>query len=103
MVQGWSFGMYPDGNLLGTIKSLDELGVETLNCTQNAGQMVHDVCCIARLRQPTLRLCFSLSLFRHTHLSTMPDANNAGVSALRMGHGFSRWLGHDQRYRQLVS
>lgn len=35
--------MRNDGNLLGTIKSLDMLGVQTLNCTENAGQMVHDV------------------------------------------------------------
>eukprot|EP00056_Hartaetosiga_gracilis_P005958 m.91505 g.91505 ORF g.91505 m.91505 type:complete len:1088 (-) comp12327_c0_seq1:202-3465(-) len=38
----WSYGDVNSGNLLGTIKSLDMLGVETLNCTQNANKRVHD-------------------------------------------------------------
>lgn len=38
----WMPGMRNDGNLLGTIKSLDELGVQTLNCTLCANQKVHD-------------------------------------------------------------
>ena len=32
---GWFYGKQDPLNLLGTIKSLDELGVETLNCTMN--------------------------------------------------------------------
>ena len=40
--QSWSFGQANTGNLLGTIKSLDELGVVSLNCTQNANVVVHD-------------------------------------------------------------
>jgi hypothetical protein len=37
----WKFGDANDGNLLGTIKSLDELGPISLNCTENAGTTVH--------------------------------------------------------------
>ncbi|EGD79621.1 hypothetical protein PTSG_13053 [Salpingoeca rosetta] len=40
--KSWRYGDRNDGNLLGTIKSLDELGAETLNCTQNADKRVHD-------------------------------------------------------------
>lgn len=38
----YHFGDVDYGNLLGTIKSLDELGVTPLNCTLNAGIRVHD-------------------------------------------------------------
>jgi alpha-glucosidase (family GH31 glycosyl hydrolase) len=41
----WNYaqsGSTDDGNLLGTIKSLDELGVTSLNCTENANITVHD-------------------------------------------------------------
>lgn len=38
----WSYGDVDYGNLLGTIKSLDELCTITLNCTQNANTQVHD-------------------------------------------------------------
>lgn len=38
---GWAFGDRDDGNLLGTIKSLDQLGVISLNCTENANVTVH--------------------------------------------------------------
>jgi alpha-glucosidase (family GH31 glycosyl hydrolase) len=38
----YRFGDADNGNLLGTIKSLDELGVTSLNCTQNANIRVHD-------------------------------------------------------------
>jgi len=38
----WSYGDRNDGNLLGTIKSLDELGPISLNCTENAGTQIHD-------------------------------------------------------------
>ncbi len=46
-VKGASVGIYhfgdvDNGNLLGTIKSLDQLGVTSLNCTQNANIRVHD-------------------------------------------------------------
>jgi hypothetical protein len=34
--KSWSYGQPNTGNLLGTIKSLDELGVVSLNCTENA-------------------------------------------------------------------
>ena len=36
----WRYGDADDGNLLGTIKSLDELGPISLNCTENAGTKV---------------------------------------------------------------
>lgn len=36
------YGQENYGNLLGTIKSLDELGVISLNCTEIAGKKVHD-------------------------------------------------------------
>ena len=38
----WVPGMANTGNLLGTIKSLDMLGVITLNCTENANVTIHD-------------------------------------------------------------
>jgi hypothetical protein len=38
----YHFGDADNGNLLGTIKSLDELGVTPLNCTLNANITVHD-------------------------------------------------------------
>lgn len=38
---GWHPTKRNDANLLGTIKSLDQIGVETLNCTQNNGTHVH--------------------------------------------------------------
>lgn len=37
----WKYGMVDYGNLLGTVKSLDELCTVTLNCTQNADVRVH--------------------------------------------------------------
>ena len=37
----WSFGARNDGNLLGTIKSLDQLGAISLNCTENSNVTVH--------------------------------------------------------------
>jgi hypothetical protein len=37
----WAPEMSNDGNLLGTIKSLDELGPTSLNCTENANIKVH--------------------------------------------------------------
>jgi alpha-glucosidase (family GH31 glycosyl hydrolase) len=42
--QSWQFGQSNSGNenLLGTIKSLDNLGVVSLNCTQNADVRVHN-------------------------------------------------------------
>ena len=39
--QSWYYGQPNTGNLLGTIKSLDELGVVSLNCTQNEFIFVH--------------------------------------------------------------
>ncbi len=36
------YGQPNNGNLLGTIKSLDELNVISLNCTENANVQVHD-------------------------------------------------------------
>jgi alpha-glucosidase (family GH31 glycosyl hydrolase) len=41
-VPTYHFGDADNGNLLGTIKSLDELGVTPLNCTLNAHIRVHD-------------------------------------------------------------
>lgn len=38
----WFPGMASAGNLLGTIKSLDQLGVTPLNCTLNKDIRVHD-------------------------------------------------------------
>jgi hypothetical protein len=38
---GWKYGDTNTGNLLGTIKSLDQLGVTSLNCTENANITVH--------------------------------------------------------------
>jgi len=38
---GWSFGDIDQGNLLGTIKSLDQLGPTSLNCTENSHIQVH--------------------------------------------------------------
>ena len=38
---GWHPTKRNDANLLGTIKSLDEVGVESLNCTENNGVHVH--------------------------------------------------------------
>jgi hypothetical protein len=38
----WAYGDANDGNLLGTIKSLDELGPISLNCTQNANVTIHE-------------------------------------------------------------
>lgn len=38
----WSYGQLDDGNLFGTIKSLDELDIISLNCTENANHQVHD-------------------------------------------------------------
>lgn len=43
VVKGWYHGQPNWGNLLGTIKSLDMLGVQDLNCTNNADVIVHDV------------------------------------------------------------
>lgn len=40
--KSWQYGQPNYGNLLGTIKSLDQLGAETLNCTLNANVSVHD-------------------------------------------------------------
>lgn len=40
--QSWYYGQANSGNLLGTIKSLDGLGVVSLNCTENANIIVHD-------------------------------------------------------------
>ena len=42
----WQFGASNEGNLLGTIRSLDEVGVVPLNCTVNANVGVWwcDVC-----------------------------------------------------------
>ena len=37
----WSFGKANTGNLLGTIKSLDQLPVTSLNCTENQKIIVH--------------------------------------------------------------
>ena len=37
----WYYGQPNWGNLLGTIKSLDEVGVITLNCTENEFKFVH--------------------------------------------------------------
>jgi alpha-glucosidase (family GH31 glycosyl hydrolase) len=37
----WAYGNADTGNLLGTIKSLDELGVTSLNCTENKNIVVH--------------------------------------------------------------
>jgi len=37
----WNFGDKNEGNLLGTIRSLDELDVISLNCTENANTTVH--------------------------------------------------------------
>jgi len=37
----WQYGQDDSGNLLGTIKSLDELDVISLNCSQIANVMVH--------------------------------------------------------------
>ena len=39
---GWRFGDGDPGNLLGTIRSLDELGPTPLNCTLNKNITVHD-------------------------------------------------------------
>lgn len=38
----WAPGLNNAGNLLGTIKSLDMLGAQDLNCTENANVHVHD-------------------------------------------------------------
>ena len=38
----WVPGTNNAGNLLGTIKSLDQLGAVSLNCTENANVIVHD-------------------------------------------------------------
>ncbi len=40
-MNNWTFGQVDDGNLLGTIRSLDQLGVVSLNCTENANITVH--------------------------------------------------------------
>jgi alpha-glucosidase (family GH31 glycosyl hydrolase) len=37
----WKYGQKNQGNLLGTIKSLDELGPTSLNCTENQKIIVH--------------------------------------------------------------
>lgn len=39
---GWAYGQPDTGNLLGTIRSLDMLGVVSLNCTENAWISVHN-------------------------------------------------------------
>ena len=39
--KSWSPSMSNDGNLLGTIKSLDQIGPTSLNCTENAHIKVH--------------------------------------------------------------
>ena len=41
-VNTYNFGDMDDGNLLGTIKSLDNIGVTPLNCTLNAPLRIHD-------------------------------------------------------------
>jgi hypothetical protein len=38
----WAPGMANDGNLLGTIKSLDQIGPTSLNCTENAHIIIHE-------------------------------------------------------------
>eukprot|EP00823_Brevimastigomonas_motovehiculus_P005518 TRINITY_DN4082_c0_g1_i1.p1 TRINITY_DN4082_c0_g1~~TRINITY_DN4082_c0_g1_i1.p1 ORF type:complete len:921 (+),score=210.99 TRINITY_DN4082_c0_g1_i1:343-2763(+) len=38
----WHYGEKDTGNLLGTIRSLDKLGVTSLNCTENQAIIVHD-------------------------------------------------------------
>jgi hypothetical protein len=40
----WHYGKADPDNLLGTIKSLDQLGVETLNCTENVNVTVRQLC-----------------------------------------------------------
>ena len=40
--EGWTYGAHDDGNLLGTIRSLDMIGAVPLNCTDNAWMTVHD-------------------------------------------------------------
>ena len=40
--KGWVYGLSNAGNLLGTIKSLDQLAVTSLNCTENSDIRVHD-------------------------------------------------------------
>ena len=40
--RGWRYGDRDGENLLGTIRSLDELGPTSLNCTSNANITVHD-------------------------------------------------------------
>jgi hypothetical protein len=42
MEWSWKYGELNSGNLLGTIKSLDELNVISLNCTKIANVKVHD-------------------------------------------------------------
>lgn len=37
----WSYGMLDTGNLFGTIRSLDDLGPVSLNCTENSWMSVH--------------------------------------------------------------
>jgi len=38
----WTAGMSNDGNLLGTIKSLDQIGPTSSNCTENAHIRIHE-------------------------------------------------------------
>lgn len=94
--KGWNFGMRNDGNLLGTIKSLDMLGVQTLNCTENAGQRVHDVCTLIHTGLSS-RLAFRRwFLFHHTGPSSRLLAS--GIAPLRVGTGVPRRLGYSERH-----
>jgi hypothetical protein len=65
--ESWTYGQTNSNsrNLLGTIKSLDELDVISLNCTQNQFVIVHDECmpctCLSHPQLPApLQLTFPL-------------------------------------------
>ena len=92
--------MRNDGNLLGTIKSLDLLGVQTLNCTENAGQKVHDVRIV--LKKALSKPCrFSFPVNARPHAQSFPRLRTpaaSGIAPLRVGPRLARRLGHPQRH-----
>ena len=79
--QGWSYGASNSGNLLGTIRTLDMLGVTSLNCTENSKIVVHDEdlhCAFGLISKQDTQLWTTR---RHT-LSTLKQAGGQGKTLM---------------------
>jgi alpha-glucosidase (family GH31 glycosyl hydrolase) len=97
----YSYGDADNGNLLGTVKSLDELCTITLNCTQNANTYVHDE-----------SLHCAWGVVSQSGWTTIDDSHNYVVSSVN-NSWFSAseknannvdlyFLGHGANYRQAL-